>query len=258
MHLGLVAVVAVLIGGLAVTTAYGQASTTTFRDTFTFSDGRLNPCNGEFVSFDGTISFVSHFTNTPNGGTIINFNLQSTGHGQGDLGNTYNIDGNNHFKFISQPGAAELESTVDSIRVISQGSADNFILETIFKVTFNANGEPTHVDVEVGPGKCLGLPPPPNECTDCFLGHDEGGNLQPKFVNALKDFFDTEPIFYDLQLRSIADLCFVIDTADTTMTPVTEQEIRTLFDDPLLNNSPNQIQQIIDCLIELGLITPTP
>ena len=258
MHLGLVAVLAVLIGGLAVTTAYGQASTTTFRNTFTFSDGRLNPCNGESVSFDGTINSVSHFTNTPNGGTIINFNLQSTGHGQGDLGNTYNINYNDHFKFISQPGAAQLESTVDSIRVISQGSsAENFILETIFRVTFNANGEPTHVDVDVGPGKCLGLPPPPpNECTDCFLRHDEGGTLLPKFVDALEDFFDTEPIFHEFQVRSIADLCFAID--NTVLTPVTEEEIRTLFDDPLLNNSPKQIQQIIDCLIELGLITPTP
>lgn len=46
MHLGLVAVLAVLIGGVAVTTAYGQASTTTIRNTFTFSDGILNPCNG--------------------------------------------------------------------------------------------------------------------------------------------------------------------------------------------------------------------
>ncbi|HEX2408453.1 MAG TPA: hypothetical protein VHJ38_14720 [Nitrososphaeraceae archaeon] len=258
MHLGLVAVLAVLIGGVAVTTAYGQASTTTIRNTFTFSDGILNPCNGESVLFDGTINSVSHFTNTPNGGTIINFNLQSTGHGQGDLGNTYNINYNDHFKFISQPGAAHLESPVISIRVISQGSsAENFILETIFRVTFNANGEPTHVDVEAGPGECLGLPPPPpNECTDCFLGHDEGGTLLPTFVDSLKDFFDTEPIFHEFQVRSIAELCFAID--NTVLKPVTEQEIRTLFDDPLLSNSPKQIQQIIDCLIELGLITPTP
>ena len=59
------------IGGLSVTTAYGQASTTTFLNKFTFSDGRPNPCNGEFVSFDGTLTSVSHFTNTPNGGTMI-------------------------------------------------------------------------------------------------------------------------------------------------------------------------------------------
>ena len=41
MQLGLVTVVAVLIGGLSVTTAYGQASTTTFLNKFTFSDGSL-------------------------------------------------------------------------------------------------------------------------------------------------------------------------------------------------------------------------
>ena len=94
------------------------------------------------------------------------------------------------------------------------------------------------------------------KCTDCFLGQDEGGTLLPTFVDALEDFFDTEPIFHEFQVRSIADLCFAID--NTVITPVTEQEIRTLFDHPLLNNSPDQIQQIIDCLIELGLITPTP
>lgn len=154
--IGLFALMSIMVIGLTSLPIYGQATTTTFRDTSTFSDGRLNPCNGEFVAFDGKISFVSHFTNTPNGGTIINFNLQSTGHGQGDLGNTYNIDGNYHFKFISQPGAAQLESTVDSIRAISQGSADNFLLETILRFTFNANGEPTHVDVDSGSAKCMG------------------------------------------------------------------------------------------------------
>ena len=154
--IGLFALMSIMVIGLTSLPIYGQATTTTFRDTSTFSDGRLNPCNGEFVAFDGKISFVSHFTNTPNGGTIINFNLKSTGHGQGDLGNTYNIDGNYHFKFISQPGAAQLESTVDSIRAISQGSADNFLLETILRFTFNANGEPTHVDVDSGSAKCMG------------------------------------------------------------------------------------------------------
>jgi hypothetical protein len=154
--IGLFALMSIMVIGLTSLPIYGQATTTTFRDTFAFSDGRLNPCNGEFVTFDGTISFVSHFTNTPNGGTIINFNLQSTGHGQGNLGNTYNINYNEHFKFISIHGAAQLESTVFSIRVISQGSADNFLLETILRFTFNANGEPTHVDVDVGPGKCVG------------------------------------------------------------------------------------------------------
>ena len=61
MQLGLVTVVAVLIGGLSLTTAYGQASTNTFLNKFTFSDGRLNPCNGEFVSFDGTLNFRKSF-----------------------------------------------------------------------------------------------------------------------------------------------------------------------------------------------------
>jgi hypothetical protein len=156
MQLGLVTVVAVLIGGLSLTTAYRQASTNTFLHKFTFSDDRLNPCNGEFVSFDGTLTSVSHFTNTPNGGIMIFFNLQSTGHGQGDLGNIYNINDIFHFKFISQPGAAQVQSTQENMRVISQSSADNFLLETISTFTFNANGEPTHVNVDFGFGKCVG------------------------------------------------------------------------------------------------------
>jgi hypothetical protein len=86
--IGLFALMLIMTIGLTIVPVYGQASTTTLRDKFTFSDRTPNPCNGEFVSFDGTISFVSHFANTPNGESITNFNLQSTGNGQGDLSNT--------------------------------------------------------------------------------------------------------------------------------------------------------------------------
>ena len=70
MHLGLVGLVAVLtvlIGGLSVTTVYGQAQTSTDRITIDLATQGVPLCGGEVVTFSGTINLVFHTTISPNG-----------------------------------------------------------------------------------------------------------------------------------------------------------------------------------------------
>jgi len=154
--IGLFSLMSIMTIGLTAAPIYGQASTTTSQSKFMFGDGRVNPCNGEFVSFDGTLTFVYHSSETPNGGFITSMNVQSTGNGQGDLGNSYRIADNFHFQFVSQPDAGQVQSQRESMHVISQSSDDNFLLEAIITVTFNANGEISHVVVDFGQPRCVG------------------------------------------------------------------------------------------------------
>jgi hypothetical protein len=67
MQIGLVTVVAVLIGGLPVTTAYGQAQT--FTDKFTLELGGQGAplCGGEPIEFSGKMNLIFHTTISPDG-----------------------------------------------------------------------------------------------------------------------------------------------------------------------------------------------
>lgn len=109
-------------------------------------------------------------------------------------------------------------------------------------------------------------PPPfiPTDCIDCFTPQNEGGQLPPPFVDLLEAFLmnpaNTVPIGSDPDVNSIEELCAAIDAAaEPGGTPaVTEQTIRTLLNTVFPgNSSPGQILQVINCLLELDLITET-
>jgi hypothetical protein len=67
------------------------------------------------------------------------------------------------------------------------------------------------------------------------------------------------PIGADADVNNRDELCEAIDqAAEPGGTPeVTEQEIRDLLDDALENPPPGQVQQVIDCLLDAGVIIPT-
>ncbi len=80
MQLGLVTVVAVLIGGLSLTTAYRQAQTSTIRFSTPFESMGVPLCGGEPLIFTGTVNSVFHSTLGPDGKfeyTLSHTNFQS-------------------------------------------------------------------------------------------------------------------------------------------------------------------------------------
>lgn len=115
---------------------------------FTFS--ATNPCNGEFVNFEGTLSsFVkSHITPS---GTVHN-NIHFYLHGQGV---------NNDYVFNDiriNVGNANKQSEISSnfsLHIISKGPAPNFTIHAVLHTTFNANGEVT-AEVAVLKTECKG------------------------------------------------------------------------------------------------------
>jgi hypothetical protein len=65
MYLGLATVVAVFIGGFAVTPCYGQTGTTTRTERVPFETGGLPLCGGEQVQFGGIMNLVVQTTTFP-------------------------------------------------------------------------------------------------------------------------------------------------------------------------------------------------
>src|SRR5918995_1653296 len=99
--------------------------------------------------------------------------------------------------------------------------------------------------------------PPVDGCLDCFTPQNEGGELPPPFVQLLEAYLNFfQPTFNGVEdVGSILELCEVIAAAAAEDDPVTEDDIRTLLEVPFPGQSaPGQIQLIIDCLEEAGLL----
>ena len=73
IQLGLVTVVAVLIGAFAITPSYGQAQSNTVQFKVPFESVGLPLCGGESVVFSGTAHFVFHETIGPDGESVYTF-----------------------------------------------------------------------------------------------------------------------------------------------------------------------------------------
>jgi hypothetical protein len=108
------------------------------------------------------------------------------------------------------------------------------------------------------------VPPvePPVGCARCFESESVGGQLPPPRVIELDAYLanpaNTVPIGNDPDVDNRDELCEAIDQADGGPNQVTEQDIRDLLDDALDNPPPGQVQQVIDCLLDAGVITETP
>jgi hypothetical protein len=110
----------------------------------------------------------------------------------------------------------------------------------------------------VGGGNVTVPPVPPVDgCLDCFTPQNEGGELPPPFVELLEAYLNFfQPTFNGVEdVGSILELCQVISAAAAADDPVTEAQIQALLEVPFPGQSaPGQIQQIIDCLEEAGLL----
>jgi hypothetical protein len=157
-QLGLVTVVlAVLIGGFAVTHSYGQANAITTRESVPFIAEGIPYCGDEAVTFSGHFNLVSHVTVGPDG--MFEYSVTHLNY-QGVSGVTTSGDrvvlseSQNAIANVRQISANEFITQIHGT-AISQGKAANTLAEIHFHTIINANGEPTstveHVEI-----KCQG------------------------------------------------------------------------------------------------------
>lgn len=100
---------------------------------------RSGDCTGEDVEISGTIHMVNE---TQSDGSLIgHFNYQNvTGVGL-TSGNTYRVSAVDQIR-LAAPFPSDITS-VNSFRLISQGSSSNLLVNVLYHITVNANGEVT-------------------------------------------------------------------------------------------------------------------
>ena len=116
----------------------------------------INPCNGENISFTGTLEEDLHVV--INGNKFITSKHQA-GHfvGTGDQGNTYvaNIQANVPLNGSLTNGQFTFTETIN-VPVISKGGAPNFVMHVLNHLTINAKGDVTSFTEEIS-SDCRGL-----------------------------------------------------------------------------------------------------
>lgn len=150
MKIGLVTVVAILIGGIAAVPAYGQAETETQIQKIPVEGVIINGgCPGaEDVEYSGTVRSIIHVTSDATGGfhlkQQLNVNLRGIGQTTGD---DYHMTSNTGSEeFVSQdqsPVTATITSTAHIMDGIDQKG------KLIIHLTINAKGETTVEKIEL-------------------------------------------------------------------------------------------------------------
>jgi TRAP-type uncharacterized transport system substrate-binding protein len=137
--------------GAAGSPAFGQATTTTTNEELPISGSVLNICNGDTVTYQGTVHVVNTVTNDASGGFHLktHSNYQDvTGTGS-PSGLTYRVRTTIN-ETVNDNDGPQFETTViQTVKLISQGSAPNLFLHVVMHVTINANGQTTSTVNEV-------------------------------------------------------------------------------------------------------------
>ena len=112
----------------------------------------FNPCNNEMVYVTGHFNGVYQEVQTPTGQVNWSSNGQVTGTGEGDLGNNYVFNEAVTQHVTYRPPNGSPSTLTHPMHLISQGSDDNFVLTTYWRVS--GNGELEFIGVS-GP-ECRG------------------------------------------------------------------------------------------------------
>lgn len=126
--------------------ALAQATTVTTNETTTLNGTEVNLCSGEVVVLTGEIHVVTHTTTDSNGGLHVKThqNFENvTGTGTLFLTPYRAVSSNNHSFNDNGSNAQQEFTTVNRVRLISPGPAENFLLNATSHTTVNANGEVT-------------------------------------------------------------------------------------------------------------------
>jgi hypothetical protein len=113
-----------------------------------------NECNGESITIEGTINILFRQNTTPSGNFHVTVHSNIHGQGTGNQGNFYVVNeiSNDHFTTNNQ----QFENTFNvTIRVISKGTAPNFLVHALIHLTVNANEDVT-ASISVIDTECRG------------------------------------------------------------------------------------------------------
>ena len=142
---------AFVVFAAAASPAYGQATTTTTNEELPISGTIINTCNGDTVTYQGTVHVTNTVTTDASGGYHLktHTNYQDvSGVGAPSLINYRIVTTTN--VTVNDSDSAQFETTlIQTIKAVSQGSAPNLFLHFVMHVTVNANGETTSTVVNV-------------------------------------------------------------------------------------------------------------
>lgn len=136
--------------------AYAGASTpalgqTTTNEDIPFTSSLFNPCNGDLVTFSGTLHVVNTMTTDADGGTHLktHINYQDvTGTGN-PSGITYKVRTVTNEVVNDDDGPQSTATVISTVKLIAQGPTLDYFMRTVLHVTVNANGETTSTVQEV-------------------------------------------------------------------------------------------------------------
>jgi len=137
--------------------ARAQASTTTTNETVAFTSSLFNQCNGDQVTFSGSMHVVNTLTTDASGGTHLktHINYQNvTGTGS-PSGLSYNVRTVTNEVTNDADGAQSNATVISIVKLIAQGPTQDYFLRNVIHVTVNANGQTTSTVQEVSI-ECLG------------------------------------------------------------------------------------------------------
>lgn len=134
----------------AAAPAYGQATTTTTNENIPFTSTLFNPCNGDQVTFQGTMHVTNTMTTDSSGGTHLktHVNYQDVSGTGAPSGLNYRVGTTTNETTNDNDGPQTETTIISTVKLISQGSALNYFLRLVFHVTVNANGETTSTVTE--------------------------------------------------------------------------------------------------------------
>ncbi len=127
--------------GICSEQTMAQSTSTTTNTEMPFT-ATLTDCNGQPVVISGTMHMVTQFTTTASGGTHthIHTNYQDVSGTSGTT--TYRAVSSNHHTFNSSGAQSEF-TTIEDVKLISQGPLDNLTIRVTMHTTVNANGQAT-------------------------------------------------------------------------------------------------------------------
>lgn len=141
----------ILFAAFASAPAFAQATTTTTNEDIPFTSSVFNQCNGDNVTFSGTMHVVNTLTTDADGGTHLktHTNYQDvTGTGT-PSGITYRVKSVSNEVVNDNDGPQYNATVISTLRLNAQGPALNYFLRIVMHVTINANGETTTQTQEV-------------------------------------------------------------------------------------------------------------
>lgn len=128
--------------GASVTAAPASTSMVEMKVPFTLNQN--NPCSGELVEASGTLHIIMHLVVDGNGGQHLMLHFQPQGmEGVGlTSGIKYRAVGLTQMLMNIGSGGLPITLTeVDSFRFIGTGPDNNFMIQSAFHITTNAQGE---------------------------------------------------------------------------------------------------------------------